>query len=166
MQNYKLKYLTGGTIFVSTTPCIISTVLGSCVAVILWDSENKYGGMNHFLLPIKPYKAEDMYSYGDTSTKVLIDRMIKSGSKYENIKAMIYGGANYRSSYNIWSDNIKVAEEILKVSSVTIYNKNVGGSFGRSLKFNTFTGVAKHRFVDNLEEHTELKDTVVCQFPK
>lgn len=31
--------------------CSINTILGSCVAVCLWDAKTGVGGMNHLLLP-------------------------------------------------------------------------------------------------------------------
>ncbi len=165
LQNYRYKYLTGGTVYISSVPCIITTVLGSCVAVVLWDSVRKYGGMNHYLLPVKPYKNKDIYSYGDTATKVLIDRMIKSGSLQNDLKAMIYGASDFNSAYDIWSDNIKVAEEILSIYNIKICNKKTGGRFGRNLKFNTHTGIAEHKFVDNLVERTDVKTTFYNKFP-
>ena len=40
-----------GELFFSRTPATIVAVLGSCVAVALWDPETSAGGMNHYLLP-------------------------------------------------------------------------------------------------------------------
>ena len=44
-------YLHPGQLVVSAAPCSVSTILGSCVAVCVWDEETGIGGMNHFLLP-------------------------------------------------------------------------------------------------------------------
>src|SRR5205814_10110548 len=44
-------YLQPGQLHVSAEPTVISTVLGSCVAVCLWDAERSIGGANHYLLP-------------------------------------------------------------------------------------------------------------------
>ena len=40
-----------GTICCPAEPAVVSTILGSCVAVCLWDKQPRLGGMNHFLLP-------------------------------------------------------------------------------------------------------------------
>ena len=40
-----------GDCYVSTEPAVIYTVLGSCVAVCLFDPVRRIGGMNHILLP-------------------------------------------------------------------------------------------------------------------
>ncbi|HON11080.1 MAG TPA: chemotaxis protein CheD, partial [Chitinispirillaceae bacterium] len=45
-------YLHPGYIYISRQQETIQTVLGSCVAVCLWDQSQKCGGMNHFLYPV------------------------------------------------------------------------------------------------------------------
>ncbi len=42
-----------GELHVATEPTVISTILGSCVSVCLFDPVGKAGGMNHILLPGK-----------------------------------------------------------------------------------------------------------------
>jgi hypothetical protein len=44
-------YLHSGKFHVSAKPCRVSTILGSCVAVALFDPSTGVGGLNHFLLP-------------------------------------------------------------------------------------------------------------------
>ena len=44
-------FLYPGQVFVTREPIVISTILGSCAAVCLWDRHKKAGGMNHYLLP-------------------------------------------------------------------------------------------------------------------
>ena len=44
-------FLYPGQVFVTRDPITISTILGSCAAVCLWDRHKKAGGMNHYLLP-------------------------------------------------------------------------------------------------------------------
>ena len=44
-------YLHAGHMVISREPCRVTTVLGSCVAVGLWDPTSGIGGVNHFLLP-------------------------------------------------------------------------------------------------------------------
>ena len=43
-----------GDYYASKEPAIIYTLLGSCVAVCLYDRKNRIGGMNHILLPGSP----------------------------------------------------------------------------------------------------------------
>ena len=41
-------YLKPGYIFLNREPSIISTVVGSCVMVSLWDCKGRYGGAAHY----------------------------------------------------------------------------------------------------------------------
>ncbi len=45
-------YLHPGNLFAHRTPHIVTTILGSCVAVCLWDPINNIGGINHYMLPL------------------------------------------------------------------------------------------------------------------
>src|SRR3972149_9955326 len=45
-------YLPPGQLFASAERAAVSTILGSCVAVCLWDPILKIGGINHYLLPL------------------------------------------------------------------------------------------------------------------
>ncbi|HEX2974864.1 MAG TPA: chemotaxis protein CheD, partial [Bacteroidales bacterium] len=45
-------FLYPSTLFVSREPVIVNTILGSCVAVCLYDTLLKYGGINHYMLPL------------------------------------------------------------------------------------------------------------------
>jgi len=44
-------FLHAGQISVATEPTEITTILGSCVAICLWDPGSGVGGMNHYMLP-------------------------------------------------------------------------------------------------------------------
>ena len=50
MNNTSRIYLLPGDIAFCQDGSMISTLLGSCVAVCLYDRRNKWGGMNHYML--------------------------------------------------------------------------------------------------------------------
>ena len=43
-------YLIPGKIFAAAQPFAISTIVGSGIALCLWDSERRVGGANHFIV--------------------------------------------------------------------------------------------------------------------
>lgn len=63
---------------------IITTLLGSCISVVLIDPVNIVGGMNHFMLPgespYKPVFPSKEGKYGIFAMKLLIDKMITLGA--------------------------------------------------------------------------------------
>ncbi len=73
--------INAGESYVSKDPVIIHTLLGSCVAVCLYDPISRVGGMNHILLPGRPdiKKFDDSARYGINAMDILITMMMKLG---------------------------------------------------------------------------------------
>ena len=139
-------YLHPGQIHVSSEPSAITTVLGSCVAVCLYDARMKVGGMNHFLLPEGTADATTLGRYGESATHLLLDRMFALGASAETMTARIVGGANMlaalRTKPTLGERNAEVAAEILQASGVLISARDVGGISGRKLVFSPCDGIA------------------------
>ncbi len=120
-------------------PAIISTVVGSCVAVSVFDRKQKVGGMNHFQFPYMDDLQQATARYGNVSVSFLINMMLAVGSKPSHLEAQIIGGAFQPdiSPENIGQDNIKVAKKILAGKKVRVVSEDVGGKKGRKIIFNT-----------------------------
>ena len=82
-----------GYIYVSLSPSVVRAVVGSCVAVCLWDRRRTFGGMNHFLYPAAPSRAAATARYGNVAVAALVRLMEDSGSRRGDLVAQIYGGA-------------------------------------------------------------------------
>jgi len=137
MNEYFLK---PGFICISDEEKSIKTVLGSCISVCLWDKVKKIGGMNHFIYP-KFGKNDKTAKYGEISLPYLLKLMRQAGSKTENLIAHIIGGADSQSlSSKIGEKNIKLAVKFLEKSKVHIASRDVGGTVGKKVVFNTATG--------------------------
>ena len=85
-------FLFPGTIFADPGEFQISTVLGSCVALCLWDSVAKIGGMNHYMLPFWNGEGLATPKYGNIAIEKLLSRMLRLGCRKENLVAKIFGG--------------------------------------------------------------------------
>ena len=74
-------YLHPGQLFVSANSYAVTTILGSCVAVCLWDPVTQIGGINHFLLPT--FSGEGIASprFGNFAIKELLDQLAQLGSQ-------------------------------------------------------------------------------------
>ena len=140
-----------GQFMITTVPTLVSTLLGSCVAVCLWDKENRIGGMNHYLLPGSPEDDAGNANRGLTSTRLLIRSMINRKAKLENIEAKVFGGCNslYRNNdlFKVGERNIAIAFEVLKEFGIPAKAHHTGGAFGRKIVFNTFTGRVRMRLL-------------------
>ena len=133
-------FLKAGAVFVALNPTIISTILGSCISVCLFDKKLHYGGMNHFIFPSidKENKALATAKYGNIAIEILIQTFYHHGSKKENLVASIVGGAFIKSSdlsLGASKKNIISAKKELQKFEVKIISEDTGGNKGRRLFF-------------------------------
>ena len=136
-------FLLPGTIYVAPQPSLVTTVLGSCIAVCLWDSVWKFGGMNHFVLPYAP-KGQRSTRYGDIAIEGLINGMRDLGSKTRDLRAKMFGGASVLpfsdAEKTVGARNIQAAIERLKTSRIQVIARSVGGTSGLWVRLNTASG--------------------------
>src|SRR3990172_4693899 len=97
--NSLVVWVSEGEFYVSTSPYeILSTVLGSCIAVCILDPVSCCVGMNHFLLPSQPYASDDLPSaelrFGSYSIERLVNALIARGARRERLEVKVFGGAN------------------------------------------------------------------------
>lgn len=137
-------YLYPGKLFASRKPHIVDTILGSCVAVFLWDPLLQFGSINHYMLPQGNKENNSSFKYGNVAIAALITQMLKMGSDKKNIKAKVFGGsdiAHSNSAFNIGKRNIALAKSVLNEEQIPIISYSVGGPLGRKVIFNSASGV-------------------------
>ncbi|HEY1072308.1 chemotaxis protein CheD, partial [Brevundimonas sp.] len=80
--------------YVTSDPdVVLSTVLGSCVAMCLRDPVAGVGGMNHFLLPEGAGAGTDAgRRYGAYAMELLINDVLKAGGRRDRLQAKLFGG--------------------------------------------------------------------------
>ena len=147
-----IHYLQPTVIFATNKPIIIQTILGSCVSVCLWDKKLRIGGMNHYMLPFWNGVGLATPKFGNIAIEKLIDKMLSLGSNKKDIVAKTFGGGRIiettkDSNFQIGSQNIIIAEEMLKSEHIPIISENMGGTFGRKIQFYTNTGVVLHKLI-------------------
>jgi len=140
-------YLFPGRMFASAESVVVSTILGSCVAVCLWDPEAGIGGINHFLLPLNPARGASDLRYGNTAMTRLLETMIERGASVRRLMAKIVGGASVLDAFNsarrsIGDQNVIVARDFLRAHEIRIAGDQTGGRHGRKLLFHTGNGSA------------------------
>ena len=133
-----------GQIAISKEPAVLETILGSCVAVCLWDKVRRIGGLNHYLLPYG--QSADLRStiYGAASIKEMVERIVKAGAHVCDLQGQIFGGGSMMSAldeiFNIGEDNVRVAREKLKEYGIPIVGEHIRAVHGIRVVFKTQTG--------------------------
>lgn len=145
-------YLLPGELHASAEPCQISTILGSCVAVCLFDPTRLAGGMNHFLLPSSRKGESVSLRFGDTATIALLEKLLALGCRLESITAKIFGGSALfrgkdRYSESLGAKNVAAAKQLMENAGIRIVAHETGGDHGRKVVFDTDDGVAWSRRV-------------------
>ena len=132
---------------------VYTTVLGSCVAVCLYDAAAKVGGMNHFLLadpaPLAGEEGHLLNRYGLHSMELLINAMLKRGATRSQLKARIYGGASMREGLGeIGRRNIAFARKFLSNENIPVLGEDVGGTSARRIEFRPAAGQSRCKVVN------------------
>ena len=139
-QTKKTHFLLLGTIFAHGQPHVITTVLGSCVSVCLWDPVLRAGGMNHYHLPLWNGEGLPTPKYGNIAIPKLLESILALGCRKQDLKAKVFGGTG-RSILQVGKRNIELAEEMLAEEGIPIVSFDVGGTVGRKIIFDTETGI-------------------------
>ncbi len=147
-----MHYLYPATLFVSASPIHIHTILGSCVAVCLWDNVKKIGGMNHYMLPLWNGQGLASPKFGNIAINKLIDKMISLGSSKSSLQAKIFGGSDVlgtgKNFFNIGQRNIELAISMLNEINIKVIASDLGGARGRKIKFDTVNGEVSLKYIE------------------
>ena len=137
-------FLYPSTMYASAQASEVTTILGSCVAVCLWDRTLSIGGINHYMLPTWNGMELASPKYGNIAIDRLVEKMIQLGSNQSNLVAKVFGGGEViafsSNIMHIGQRNVMVAEEMLAEKNIPIIGRSTGGNNGRKIIFNTKTG--------------------------
>ena len=143
----KTRFLQPGHLAVSVEPMVITTILGSCVAVCLWDSHRRLGGMNHFMLPMfAGGSAASTPRFGNVAMRELLDGLRAVGARLPFLQARVFGGAcmfeQMHSPTHLGQKNVEVALDFLAGNGIEVVQIDTGGKRGRKLVYHTEGGRA------------------------
>ena len=137
-------YLYPGEVVASTEPRVISTILGSCVAVFMGDAVSRSGGANHFLLPRLITGDGSSPRFGSVAMRVLEEKLLALGCEKRNLRAKVFGGAcqfdDPGGRVSIGQQNVLLALRILEDEGIPVVAQETGGTRGRKVIFHTDTG--------------------------
>lgn len=153
-------YLFPGHIFAHSEPHVVTTVLGSCVSVCLWDPVLRMGGINHYMLPL--WNGEGLASpkYGTVAIPRLIEIMLEMGSCRSDLVAKVFGGGDIlrvtNGIMNVGQRNVDFALQALADEGIPIVACNVRGSQGRKIIFDTGAGTVLMKKLKQVSENLDM----------
>lgn len=125
----------------------IATLLGSCVAVCIYDPVLHIGGMNHFMLPnrLKHSSTDtDIILSGDYAMEILVNALLGKGARKERLQAKAFGGGTIVTSIQmaIGERNANFAKEWLAREGIPLMASDFRGPWSRKVIFVPMTGEA------------------------
>lgn len=145
-------FLQTGDCFFGVQPTLVTTVLGSCLAVTMYAPAMGVGTICHAFLPDssearRGEKDPQICRYVDTALQNMLESLDKIGVPRRELVIKMFGGSSgiavkgmEYSSYDIGRRNIEMARKLLRFARLDIRVEDVGGAKGRKLLFHTQTG--------------------------
>jgi chemotaxis protein CheD len=127
---------------------LITQGLGSCVAILLHDSEARIGGMAHVLLPSPALSRPDANpaKFPQSAVPRLLELMVADGAQTDRISARLAGGASMFAALappgtiQMGERNLVAARQVLRTLGVPLVAEAVGGDFGRTVRLSVNDG--------------------------
>ncbi len=136
---------------VALAPAVLVTYgLGSCVGIALYDPHVRAGGLAHTLLPAPVRNVEGTEKtakFTCWAVDLMVEELVKCGCAPGRLVAKLAGGATmfepkYRSAHGgIGERNVTTAKAALERCGIPLVAEDIGEDYGRSLEFNTATGI-------------------------
>lgn len=129
----------------------LTTFVGSCIALCMYEPAAKVGGLAHIMLPSSEgrYMPADGHEakYADHALKVVVEGMKQKGARVDLLISKLIGGAKTFTNENSAADLFNIGERnYLSIKSLlTQYNipvlaEDIGSTQGRWVKLDVSTG--------------------------
>lgn len=138
-------YLMPGEVVVASQPVVVSTILGSCIAVTMFSPSQGIGAICHAMMPDRSGRHHDL-RYVDTAIHYIYRKTNEFGAA-DDLEIKLFGGSqvlatgpHHPGNLAIGRKNVARAQEILTQLGLIVAKTDVGGTRGRKLFFSVLNG--------------------------
>jgi chemotaxis protein CheD len=158
---HEIASILPGEYFVSSSPMIVYTVLGSCISACIRDPIVGVGGMNHFMLPAPKETAHDSWGestrYGSFAMETLINEILKRGGVKSRLEVKLFGaGKIYEGNIDVGARNAEWVREFLKNEGLKAEKIDLGDVFPRKVYYFTNSGRVLVKKIERIKNRTIL----------
>ena len=154
--------ITEGELYFGDDVEAVSTLLGSCVAVVVWHATLKKGGMCHIVLP-QNWKKEPDNRYANCAITTITGHIRRINTRPEEYVTCLYGGgemfAQTSGRNTVGRRNIDAVKKILTLHGYRISCEDTGGSCYRKIRLSLATGEV---FIEAVNVHDRRKGEFGC----
>ncbi|MBM4134839.1 MAG: chemoreceptor glutamine deamidase CheD [Nitrospira sp.] len=158
---HEIASILPGEYFVSETPMIVYTVLGSCISACVRDPVAGVGGMNHFMLPApKGEQGSDSWGlestrYGSYAMEMLVNDVLKRGGLKSRLEVKLFGGGKiYEGNMDVGRNNIAWVRDYLKREGLAVAGADVGDIWPRKVYYFTESGRVLMKKIERVKNRT------------
>ncbi|UAA38751.1 chemoreceptor glutamine deamidase CheD [Paraneptunicella aestuarii] len=148
-----------GEYYVTTGQEVITTVLGSCISVCVYDPVQGIGGMNHFMLPSS--RKDDMgllsesFRYGDVAMERLVNDLLRNGADKSRLIFKAFGGGQIiKHMTAIGQRNISFLHKFMTMEGYKLKASDLGGPHPRKVVFFPLEGSVKVKRLQHMHNDT------------
>lgn len=156
---HEIAAILPGEFFVSSTPMIVYTVLGSCISACIRDPITGVGGMNHFMLPKPKEGGSDSWGestrYGSYAMESLINEILKLGGAKSRLEVKLFGaGKIYEGNIDVGARNTEWVLSFLKTEGLTAVKTDLGDVCPRKVYYYTDSGRVLLKRIERMKNRT------------
>lgn len=141
-------FLEPGDYFVGGQDYVVRTMLGSCVAIVLWHPIMRFGAMSHFLLASQPGQPCRRRSgmYADQVMDMMTGALEQAGVAVDQCIAKVFGGGNMfpdfclPDSLHVGRRNGEAALALVQEHGMRLAAEDLFGVGYRDITFDVRTG--------------------------
>jgi len=146
--NFIEIFLQPGEVYFGERDTRIRTLLGSCVAIIMWHPDLLVGGMCHYMLPTRPgNKSGELDGrYADEAMALMLHEIRKAGTWPNEYQVKLFGGGHMFSAHQAASEdhvgakNVEMAHVLMKQHGFKVAAEHLGGVGHRNIFFDIWSG--------------------------
>lgn len=141
-------FLNPGELYFGSGDVRVETLLGPCVAIVLWFPGVAKGGMCHFQLPglDAPASSKTDGRYGVDAWRWLTQQVSQHGLALALAQIKLFGGARsinrsgLTHALDVAAQNVAFVEALLAAQSLPVLARDLGGEGYRYVRFELMTG--------------------------
>lgn len=158
-------YLHPGEVIYCKNPFVVTTILGSCIAITMYDKNSKFSAISHCQLPsgkgkdVNDARYKEAFKYVDHTIEKMIEKFEKHGIRRSDIEIKMFGGGDViknngleKKKDSVGKQNINSAFKVIEKMKLKFSTYDVGGTMGRKIFFVTNTGEI---FLSRLKTYAE-----------
>lgn len=152
------RHLQPGELLVTSEPQWVITLLGSCVAVTMFNARFRVAAMCHAMLSQPPgadyadQHADSAHRYVSSVVPTMAESFLRLGLVPAEVEVKLFGGGNVidltghpHTDLTIGEANVALTRALLGAANFRITSANTGGDRGCKIVFNTQTGEVLHK---------------------